>query len=71
MKTEVLEREFHLGKGDDVIVLPDPNPDFSLLEVADILSNQYPEVLNGNFEGPTHKDNKLVYEIKSTYGSKG
>lgn len=71
MKAITLEREFHLKQKDKNIVLQDPNPDYTLSQVADILSNEYPEILNGNFEGPKHIDGKLVYKIKSTYGTKG
>ena len=71
METIVLPRVFKLKKGSENIVIPDPNPDYTLSQVADVLSGQYPEVLNGNFQGPKHENDELVYEISTTYGTKG
>ncbi len=71
METVTLKREFILKRGGKTITIPDPNPDHTLSQVADMLSGEYPEVLNANFKGPEHKEGKLIYEISGTYGTKG
>ena len=71
METLQLKRVFRLKKGTEEINLPDPNPDYTIEQVADILSGEYPEVINANFKGPKHEGDSLIYEISSTYGRKG
>ena len=71
MSVTVLPRVFVIKKNDKEIEIGDPNPAYSIQEVAKFLSDQYPEALNGQFGGPEHKDDKLVYTLKTTYGTKG
>ena len=71
MKATQLERQFVLKGKDGNIEIPDPNPSYSLEKVADFLSGDYPEITNGVFGQPTEKDGVLIYEITTSYGTKG
>lgn len=71
MELKQLTRQFIVDRGGEKITIEDPNPSYSLSEVAEFLSNDYPELLNARFEGPTTKDDKLTYELSKTFGTKG
>lgn len=51
--------------------LTDPNPQLSPDEVMAYYSNQYPELTTANVFGPTIKNDRAVYEFKTTVGTKG
>lgn len=71
MEAKQLTRQFVLKGRDGNIEIPDPNPAYSLDKVADFLSTEYPEITNGVFGQPTEKDGVLIYEITTSYGTKG
>lgn len=67
-----LEREFRFEKDNGTKVkLPDPNKDFSVQEVLQFYSGQYPELTTANFESPVVEGKKAVYDISTTVGTKG
>ena len=51
--------------------LPDPDEDFTIGQVIDFYSNQFPEINNANVIGPKMEDDTAVYEIGSVVGDKG
>lgn len=51
--------------------LPDPNPDMTPDEVMAYYSNQYPELTTSNVFGPNVLNDQVVYEFKTTVGTKG
>jgi PRTRC genetic system protein C len=71
MEATQLTRQFKLKNRDTDIMIPDPNPAYSLDQVAEFLSEDYPEVTNAVLGQPTEKDGMLTYEITSTFGTKG
>jgi PRTRC genetic system protein C len=56
-----LTREFKFKKDGTPVTLPDPNPDFSVEEVMQFYSGQYPELTTAT----------AVYSVKTTVGTKG
>ena len=54
-----------------MITLPDPKPNDSPESVMSFYSNIYPELTTATVHGPTIKDDKAVYEFKTTIGTKG
>lgn len=71
MEATQLKRQFILKNRDTDIIIPDPNPGYSIDQIAEFLAEDYPEITNAVFGQPTEKDGMLTYEIKSTYGTKG
>lgn len=63
-----MQRSFTFKKGTEMITLPDPNPNDSPESVMSFYSNIYPAA---TVHGPTIKDDKAVYEFKTTIGTKG
>lgn len=62
---------FKPGKGDN-IDLPDPNPNFNLDQVMEHYSSQYPELGNAVVSrSKDSKGDKVVYELKSVFETKG
>ena len=59
-------RSFTFKKGND-----DPNPSDSPEMVMSYYSNFYPELTTATVHGPVIKDDKAVYEFKTTIGTKG
>lgn len=51
--------------------LPDPNPNIPPKEVAQIYSNEYPELTTAHINGPTIKDGKAVYTFETSFKPKG
>ena len=49
----------------------DPNPSDSPEMVMNYYSNFYPELTTATVHGPVLKDDKAVYEFKTTVGTKG
>lgn len=71
LQTTTLEREFRFKKDGTEISLPDPNPEFSVNEVMQFYSGQYPELTTATLEGPKMQGNAAVYSVKTTVGTKG
>ena len=63
---ERLKREFIFNDN----VLPDPNPNISPEEVKEIYANEYPELITANVFGPDYRDDKAIYEFKSSFKPK-
>ena len=66
-----LKRVFKLKKGNNMLRLDDPNSDISPLEVMDFYSMTYPELTTATLDGPVIEDDCMVYEFKTTVGTKG
>lgn len=71
METTALEREFKFEKDGNTVTLPDPNPDFSIEEVMQYYSPQYPELTTASFEEPELKGSKVIHRVRTTVGTKG
>lgn len=71
MEIKQLNRIFVINRGGEKVTISDPNPSYSLAEVSDILSDQYPEMINAKFDSPRNEGDNLVYEISRNYGTKG
>ena len=66
-----IKRVFKLKKGNSTLVLEDPDSRMSLSEVTDFYSINYPELTTATVHGPVIKEDKAVYEFKTTIGTKG
>lgn len=66
-----LEREFTFKKNGTPIILPDPNPEFSVEEVMQHYSGQYPELTTATLDGPNIDGKTATYAVKTTVGTKG
>lgn len=66
-----LKREFKFKKDGTNVTLPDPNPEFSIQEVMQFYSGQYPELTTATLEGPKVEGKSAVYSVKTTVGTKG
>lgn len=66
-----LTREFRFKKDGTEVKLPDPNTDFSLNEVLQFYSGQYPELTTATLDGPKTDGGKAVYSVRTTIGTKG
>jgi PRTRC genetic system protein C len=66
-----LERKFTFKKDDTLITLDDPNPAFTVDEVLQFYSGQYPELTTANLEGPKVEGRTAIYSVKTTVGTKG
>jgi PRTRC genetic system protein C len=71
LNTTHLKRVFKLKKGTETITLPDPNPAFTQADVMQFYSNQYPELTTCTVDGPKIENDQVVYEFKTTVGTKG
>ena len=71
LEVRKLKREFKFKKDGTMVTLPDPNPEFSLDEVMQFYSGQYPELTTASMEGPKTEGNTAVYSVKTTVGTKG
>jgi PRTRC genetic system protein C len=67
LETTTLKRVFNYGK----IKLTDPSPSMEPKDVMQFYSGQYPELTNASLEGPTIKDDEIVFEFGKTVGVKG
>jgi PRTRC genetic system protein C len=67
MQIQELQREFKYNS----VKLPDPNPQFTLLQVRDFFSTVYPEIISADIEGPDVIGNKNVYSFRRAVGTKG
>jgi PRTRC genetic system protein C len=66
-----LKREFKFKKDGTTVTLPDPNPEFSVDEVMQFYSGQYPELTTATMDGPKIEGKSAVYSVKTTVGTKG
>lgn len=66
-----LKREFKFKKDGTTVTLPDPNPEFSVEEVLQFYSGQYPELTTASFDQPKVDGKTAVYSVKTTVGTKG
>lgn len=66
-----MERSFAFKKGTEQIELSDPNTSDSPEAVMSYYSNIYPELTTASVHGPVIKEDKAVYEFKTTIGTKG
>lgn len=66
-----LKREFKFKKDGTPVTLPDPNPEFTVEEVLQFYSGQYPELTTATLEGPKVEGKSAVYSVKTTVGTKG
>lgn len=62
-----MTRSFTFKKGSGMVTLDDPNPSDSPEMVMNYYSNFYPELTTAT----VLKDDKAVYEFKTTVGTKG
>lgn len=67
MKVEQLQRKFKYG----VMNLDDPGESLSLERVREVWSQQYPELLTAQIEGPVVSGNKAVYTFVRSSRDKG
>ena len=66
-----IKRVFKLKKGNSTLVLEDPDSRMSLTEVTDFYSMNYPELTTATVHGPVIRDDRTMYEFKTTIGTKG
>lgn len=66
-----IERSFTFKKGNETIKLSDPNPAESPEAVMSYYSNLYPDLTTATVHGPQIREDKAVYEFKTTIGTKG
>lgn len=66
-----LKRKFKFKKGNTIVDLPDPNPDFTAEEVSQFYSGQHSELTTSTVDGPKIEGDAAVYEFKTTVGTKG
>lgn len=66
-----MERSFTFKKGNEMITLSDPNLSDSPEAVMIYYSNIYVELTTASVHGPEIKEDKAVYEFKTTIGTKG
>jgi len=66
-----LKRTFKFRIDGEDVTLSDPNPELSPDRVMALYANQYPSLTTATVHGPETKDDCVVYEFKTTYGTKG
>jgi PRTRC genetic system protein C len=66
-----LERVFRFKNGSAEISLQDPNPVMQPAEVMDFYSNTYSELTTATVQGPEIENDRIVYQFKTTIGTKG
>src|SRR5262245_21289184 len=62
-----LPREFRYNN----MPLEDPGPEHDAVDVRNLYSATYPEIVNAAIEGPEEKDGKIVYTFRRAVGTKG
>ncbi len=67
----VFEREFRLKVGNEMLILPDPDPEVTPDDVMDTYSNLYPQLTNSTVSPMMIENDKRVYEFITTTGVKG
>lgn len=71
LEVQNLKREFTFKKDGTNVTLPDPNPEFTVAEVMQFYSGQYPELTTATLDGPKVEGKKAVYSVQTTVGTKG
>ena len=71
LKVTPLVREFRFKHNGTEIILPDPDPGRSPEQVMQFYANQYPELTTATVGSPEQVNGKVVYEFKTTIGTKG
>ena len=66
-----LKREFKFKKNGTDVTLPDPNTEFTVEEVLQFYSGQYPELTTASLDSPKIEGRTAVYSVKTTVGTKG
>lgn len=66
-----LKRVFKLKKNSSTLELDDPDSQMSLTEVMDFYSMHYPELTTATVHGPEFEEDRVIYEFKTTIGTKG
>lgn len=66
-----LKRVFKMKKGNTTLTLDDPDSKMTLTEVMDLYSMTYPELTTATLHGPEFEEDRVVYEFKTTIGTKG
>lgn len=66
-----MQRSFTFKKGNETITLSDINASDSPEAVMSYYSNIYPELTTATIHGPEIRDDKAVYDFKTTIGTKG
>ena len=66
-----MTRSFTFKKGNGMVTLDDPNTSDSPEMVMNYYSNFYPELTTATVHGPVIKEDKAVYEFKTTIGTNG
>jgi PRTRC genetic system protein C len=66
-----IERSFTFKKGNETVTLSDPNPSDTPDAVMSYYANLYPELTTASVHGPEIKEDRVVYEFKTTIGTKG
>ena len=66
-----MSRTFKFKKGTEYVTLQDPEPNLSPDMVMSYYSNFYPELPTATVHGPVIRDDRTMYEFKTTIGTKG
>jgi PRTRC genetic system protein C len=53
------------------VTLPDPNPDFTPVQVREMYVPTYPELATAAIEGPAATDRGMEYTFSRAVGAKG
>ena len=71
LEKNALKREFVIDSKGTKTTLADPDPNMSPDQVMQFYSNTYPELVTSSCHGPSFKGDRMVYEFKTTVGTKG
>ena len=66
-----MSRTFKFKKGTEYVTLQDTEPNLSPDMVMSYYSNFYPELTTATVHGPVIRDDRTMYEFKTTIGTKG
>lgn len=66
-----LERKFSMKDNGREVTLTDPDSRLSPEAVLNFYSNTYPVLTTATIAGPTIQDDAVLYEFKSSIGTKG
>ncbi|MDR2891307.1 MAG: PRTRC system protein C [Alistipes sp.] len=71
LQVEGLQREFRFKHNGTTITLPDPDAGRSPEQVMQFYANQYPELTTASVGAAAYEGERVVYEFKTTLGTKG
>lgn len=66
-----LERVFLFSENNQEIMLPDPEPKWSVQAVLNFYSNTYPILTTAKISAPIIRDDTVQYRFESAMGVKG